>query len=148
MDHVRPKFINEFRFGDLVPVLGFILTFGSTAAYVVKAQTQLEERVQRLNTDLDKYKIEMNARETRIQAEIERVRNEAHTRTATYAPQIESLNRSQILQDERIANVIDSSKEIRISTNQILASLSEIKQDFAVMRAQGTMPGSPQRLAR
>lgn len=125
-----PRFDTTINYGHILTVVTLAITLGGGLIMNAREQAVLNARLSTL--------------ERTAQVEIEKIKSEAASRIAQYAPILAALNKSQDLQDERIANVVDAVKEIRTGFGASAATLNEIRQDIAVMRVQMGVPSPNQ----
>ena len=122
----RPRFDTTINYGHLLTALTIVLALGG--GLIAQAREQARE-----NAEIG-LRITMLEKSTTI--EIERIRSTAMARVQQYMPLVDALVKSQDLQDERIANIVDGFKELRATTSSVATAVGEVKKDIAVMRAQ------------
>lgn len=125
-----PRFDTTINYGHILTVVTLAITLGGGLLMSAREQALLTARL----TTLEKT----------TQVEVEKIKAEAASRMAQYAPMLSAFAKSQDLQDERIANVVDAVKEIRSNFNTSTSTLNEIRQDVAVMRVQMGVPSPNQ----
>lgn len=131
----RPRFNNEFNFGHVLTALGLMIAIGG--GYVANARefAQLQTRLATLEKNFD---VRTQQIESAAAVRFKQIDSDSAARVSQYAPQIAALNKSQDLQDERIANIVASTRDMRSSISDLVKVSADIERSVAVIRFQLT----------